>query len=129
MREQALALVAAVQASPGGARRHYLDMLPPPLLAEYEAAERLAMPDGLSVAVFEGATADSLDERLPLPLPVVLNGRLYVASVGHDLIFQMAIANWSVAFDTVENGKLVRQATIPIETSRGRVTDVVITPN
>lgn len=111
----ALQLVAAVQRSPADAEGQMLASLPTAQKALYDAAVRLAEPEGTPA----GADPDSITAEYPLRLPYVQSGRLYAASLGHFTIGWRYFADWSVSFDAIEDGKLVRRAAFAVGMTKG----------
>lgn len=66
-----------------------------------------------------GADPDSITEEDPLRMPYVHAGQLYAVSLGHFTIGWRYFADWSVRFDAIDDGKLVRRAAFAIGMTKG----------
>ena len=63
----------------------------------------------------------------PLRLPFIIHSHIYVASIGHFTIGWRQSLDWSVVFETVENGAIVTKAQFGVGMFNDTVTDVSIT--
>ena len=117
----ALELVAAVQDNPGSAADGLNKKLSQPQSQQYQAALKLAdQSDAAS------DPADYTDEH-PLHMPFVYQGQVLMASLGHFTIGWRTFADWSVLFQSVENGKLVDQERFAIGMLKGDLVGASVT--
>lgn len=122
LRRAAFQLAAAVQKSPKNAEAEQLAALSTAQKLQYEAAVRLAKPEETSQMSDPG----SLTEEGPLRVPYVAAGRVYVASLGHFTLGWRDFADWSVTFDALEGGKLVRQAAFAVGMRKGALESLTV---
>ena len=70
----------------------------------------------------------NITDVIPLRLPYVHEGRVYMASLGHFTIGWRYFADWSVKFAKLENDKLVQQAAFPVGMGKGQLEGITVTP-
>jgi uncharacterized protein len=118
LRAAAFKLVAAVELNPTAARDQIEADLSPMQRAEYDAALKLTdsgtVPPDLD-------HADDLTAEYPLRLPYVHEGRVLLASVGHFTLGWRMFSDWSVHFESVEQGRLRAQGEFVLGMERGRL--------
>lgn len=136
LQQAAYELVKAVQNNPGAAEHHFLGLLSPPQLVEYRKAEMIANGDqaaassGGPAAKAQEQESDPADltEQDPLLVPYIVQGRLYIVSLGHFTIGWRYFGDWSVKFAEVENGPLEQRGAFAIGMVKGRMQDISIHP-
>lgn len=103
----ALALVEAVQHAPLVARKDAIDRLSPAQRATFSAMEKLALDKRGDVPALEAPAnpASYLDQN-PLLLPLLHEGDIYLASVGHYTIGWRTYPDWSVKLEKLDKGAL-----------------------
>lgn len=114
LRHAALQLVTAVQGSPTNAETQMLAALSPARKSLYDAAVGLSKPHTPT-----GSDPDSITAEDPLRIPYVHAGQLYAVSLGHFTIGWRYFADWSVRFDAIEDGKLMRRAAFAVGMMKG----------
>jgi hypothetical protein len=80
----------------------------------------------VKAAKLAGESPDSENGQPGDHLPYVYQGRIYVASLRHFTIGWREFADWSVEFDSLVNGQLVRQGAFAVGMQKGPLTDVSI---
>ena len=143
LRQEAFRLVALAQGDPSAARRQALAALPDAQRTAYAAAEKLAiasrvaqspaagvpataMPAAPLPGGKEARQADSLTREAPLFLPLGFQGHLYVVSLGHFLMWDNVYPDWNATFDELEDGRLVRRASLAVGMRTGQLLDIAI---
>jgi hypothetical protein len=71
-------------------------------------------------------TAANLTETNPLLLPMVIDDRVFLASVGHLAIGWRVFADWKVTVETFEANKVREIARFAIGMTQGPITDIAI---
>ena len=115
LREVAFQLAALAQNDSAHARTVLEQRLSPQQRASYEAARK-----GPPLVLDDEQGAADEDEALT-QLPVVYQDGLYLATLGHFTIGWREFADWSVRFDTLQDGKLVREGSFAIGMSKGKL--------
>lgn len=123
LRRAALQVATAVQASPATAEAQMLASLSAAQKALYDSAVGVAKPEG---APPSHADPDSIIAEYPLRVPFVHSGRLYVASIGHFTIGWRYFADWSVTFDAIEDGSLVRRGAFAVGMTKGSLRTLTV---
>lgn len=128
LRRAAFQLAAAVQRDPRRARDQLRSALTPAQQNAYDEALKDVAAENPEEAA---ANSDDLDpayitKESPLRLPYVHQGRLYLASVGHFTIGWRHFADWSVEFQSIENGRLVPRASFAVGMAKGRLEGVSV---
>jgi hypothetical protein len=120
LRQAALALAEKLQADPGGAETALLRQLTDQQRATYEAMKTEAnvkspeKPDD----------PQYFDEKSPATLPLLLDGRLYLAEIGHQTIGWHTFSDWDVKLLAGSGKELARVAQIAIGMTKGRLENV-----
>lgn len=123
LRAAARELAGAVQKSPKRARERLEKRLTAAQRVEYDAAvEPLLRDRGRAHEEWPNEITDFV----PLFLPYVYGGNVYVASVGHFKPYGHIFADWSVKFESFTAGKLVHSAEFPVGMERGELEDISI---
>jgi len=60
-------------------------------------------------------------------IPFLFHGRLLLASIGHFAAGEHDYADWSVLFEELEDGKLIRRGAFPVGTWKGDLESVTVT--
>lgn len=108
LKAAARALVEDVQRHPLEARRSAIDRLTAAQRASFEAMEKLAPKDpyGDPPTPEQAADPASYREDGPLRAPLLQDGEVYLASVGHVTMGWRDFADWSVKLARLDNGRL-----------------------
>ena len=80
-----------------------------------------SLAEGAGQTQDAAADADLLLDTAPLLLPLVYNGQVYLASVGHFTVGWRIYADWSVKLDRLQDGKPQTQASFAIGMKRGQL--------
>jgi uncharacterized protein YecT (DUF1311 family) len=123
LRSAAREIVAAVQKSPKLAREHLQSQLTEPQRNEYDAAVGPLIRDRGRAS--EEDPADITD-FIPMRVPYVYGGKLYIVSLGHFQPHGRVLQDWSVKFESLEAGKLVHSGTFAVGMRQGDVEDISI---
>lgn len=126
-RRTAFRLVAAAQENPQTILDQSMAKLTPAQAKEFHEIVAHLDPNDVDSNANVGDPANITDV-LPLRLPYVHDGRVYMASLGHFTIGWRYFADWSVKFEKLENDKLVQQAAFPVGMGKGQLEDVRVTP-
>lgn len=122
--QAALSIVQHVRTNPNTALDHYLGLVTAEQRATFVAARkvsdeaRAARESGMLGASAEPENTHFIDVA-PLRVPYVLQGITYVVSAGRRTIGWRTFLDWRVTFESVENGKLIQHAVIPIGVEKG----------
>ena len=124
----ALSLVRQTQSDPGHVERRLLAMMTAARRAEYRRLKGSAdRPEALNANDDENEARQSkikpaeLRDDHPLLLPMVVNRRVYLASVGHFTIGWRVFSDWKVAVDAGEGDKPNEIARFAIGMTKGRI--------
>ena len=129
LRVAALELVEAVQKSPRRTHERLHASLTPAQRLEFDAAvdkaiaKRGLVPDARHPPYWE---PEHIAIGVPLFLPYLHAGNVYVASVGHLTAYGNMFADWGVEFESFRDGEAVRFASFPVGMKKGRLEDVSI---
>jgi len=115
LHKAALKLAEAAQNDLQSAQSTMEEALSPAQRTEYVNAAKLA-----------DESPDSENGQPEDHLPYVYQGRVYVVSLAHFTIGWREFADWSVKFDSLENGKLARQGAFAIGMQKGPLMSVSI---
>ena len=114
------AMVEAVQRDPLAARRAALELLPTVQRAAFGAMEKLAQDQrGGETAAQAPANPASYLDQSPLLLPLLHQGDVYLASVGHYTIGWRVYPDWSVKLEKLDKGDLRTIGTASVAMRRG----------
>ena len=67
---------------------------------------------------------DYITDFVPMLLPYVHGGKVYVVRLGHFKPYAEIFADWSVRFDSFTDGKLAHSAAFAVGMERGELEDV-----
>lgn len=115
LREVAFQLAALAHKDSEHARAVLEQRLSPQQRVSYEAARKG------SPVVLDGEQETSDDGEALTQLPVIYQGDLYLATLGHFTIGWREFADWSVRFDTLQGGKLVREGSFAVGMTKGKL--------
>jgi uncharacterized protein len=119
LRQAALSLAQRIQADFAGVEKAEVARLTSSQRKDYETLKSLAAQAGQTQDAV--ADADSLLDTAPILLPLVYNGQVYLASVGHFTVGWRIYADWSVKLDRLQDGKPQTQASFAIGMKRGQL--------
>ena len=122
LRQAALNLAMAVEKGPAAARKAAIGRLSAAQSHEFETLAKLAGAAGARQAYM----ADELADTAPLRLPVVLAGKVYLASVGHFTTGWRVFSDWSVKLQALEAGQLKDRAAFAIGMTKGGIAKISI---
>lgn len=127
LKPAARALVEAVQRDPLSARREAVEGLSSTQRAIFTAMEKLARDKRGDVPAPEAPAnpASYLDQN-PLLLPILHQGDVYLASVGHDTIGWRTYPDWSVKLEKVDHDDLTTVGTVPVAMRRGTLRSAIV---
>ena len=132
LQRAALDLVRQTQADRTGVEAHLLSGLTPAQREEYQRLKRVADrpdPDDRQAGVDDAAkptTAATLTDAMPLLLPMVVDGRVFLASVGHFTIGWRVFADWKVTVEAAEAERTREIARFAIGMTQGPIVSVSI---
>ena len=128
LQRAALQLAAAVQRNPADTRRQLEKRLSKSQAAEYEAALALALAP--SHVASTGADVDPGDftDTEPLRVPYLHQNHALLVSVGHFTIGWRYYADWSVRFESVEQGQLRSRGEFAVGMQKGALLSTEVTP-
>jgi hypothetical protein len=117
LRQRAGVLVEAVETDPAAAEKVLLDHMTPAQRAEFQALQKdaqVSRPEKL---------ADPADftETSPLPLPLVVDGQVYLAELGHFAIGWRIYSDWSVKISERKGKNVSAIAVIGIGMAKGKL--------
>jgi len=130
-KQAALSIVQYVRSNPDTALDHYLGLVTAEQRSAFERARkasdeaRAAQENGMLGASTEPESTHFIDVA-PLRLPYVLQGTTYVVSAGRITIGWRTFLDWRVTFETLANGKLVKQAEVPIGVEKGPLASATV---
>lgn len=128
LRQGALALAEAVQNGPSQAQEARTTALTPAQRKDFDAMNEAAGVEGASDVppADETDPAAALTETAPLRLPLVHEGKLYLASAGHFAIGWRIFSDWSVKLQVLEGGKLQDKAIFAIGMTKGEIAKIAV---
>ena len=128
LRQAALALVETLQKAPADAQKAETARLNTAQQADFAAMVTLAGPVPPSDAppADQSDPAAALTETSPLLLPLVHDGKLYLASAGHYLIGWRVFSDWSVKLQALDGGALQDKAVFAIGMTKGDIANISI---
>jgi hypothetical protein len=128
----ALELVRRTQLDPAGVEAHLLAAMTPPQREEYRRLKKIAdRPDAVDPAT-DGddakptATAAGLTDTSPRVLPLVVDTRVFLASVGHFTIGWRVFADWKVTIEAGEADKTREMARFAIGMTKGPIVGTAV---
>jgi hypothetical protein len=128
----ALDLVRQTQQDRAGVEAHVLSGLSAAQREEYQRLKRVADhpdPDDPQAAGDDAAkpkTAATLTETVPLLLPMVVDDRVYLASVGHFTIGWRVFADWKVTVEAADAERTREIARFAVGMTQGPIVSVSI---
>jgi hypothetical protein len=128
----ALDLVRQTQQDRAGVEAHLLSGLTPAQREEYQRLKRVADrpdPDDPQAGGDDAAkprTAAMLTETVPLLLPMLVDDRVYLASVGHFTIGWRVFADWKVTVEAAEAERTREIARFAVGMTQGPILSVSI---
>jgi hypothetical protein len=131
-RRAALNLVKQTQLDPAGVEAHLLAAMTEPQREEYSRLKRIAdRPDPAdSQTGGDGAetakSAASLTDTSPLLLPMVIDDRVFLATVGHFTIGWRVFADWKVTVEAGEADKTREIARFAIGMTQGPIVSAIV---
>ena len=128
LRQAALALVETVQKGPAEAQKAETARLSAAQQKDFAAMLTLAgpVPPSDTPPEDQGDPAAALTQTAPLLLPLVHEGKLYLASAGHFAIGWRVFADWSVKLQALEGGALQDKAVFAIGMAKGDIAKISI---
>ncbi len=131
-RRAALALVRQTQLDPVRAEARLLAAMALPQREEYRRLKHIAdrpdaaeLPTGADDAK-RRATAAGLTDTSPLLLPMIVDNRVFLATVGHFTIGWRAFSDWKVTVETGEADKTREIARFAIGMTKGPIASVAV---
>ncbi len=125
----ALSVVKQAQQDRAGVENHLLAMMTAAQRDEYQRLKRLAGgPDeqaGGDDAQNPKTAADLTDQR-PLRLPIVVNDRVFLASVGHFTIGWRVFSDWKVSLEAGEADQTREIARFAIGMTKGPIVSAIV---
>jgi hypothetical protein len=131
-RRAALDLVEQTQANRAGVEGHLLAAMTVAQREEYQRLKRVAdRPDAADAAADGDAaehpkTAVALTDMTPLLLPMLVDDRVFLASVGHFTIGWRVFSDWKVTVDAAEADKTREIARFAIGMTQGPIVGAVV---
>jgi hypothetical protein len=129
----ALELVRQTQLDPAGAEARLLAAMTVPQRDEYLRLKRITdRPDAAANLPAGGddakrrAAAAALTDTTPLLLPIVIDSRAYLATVGHFTIGWRYFSDWQVTVETGEADKTKEIARFAIAMTPGRIVSATV---
>jgi hypothetical protein len=129
----ALELVRQTQLDPAGAEARLLAAMTVPQREEYLRLKRIAdRPDAAADRPAGGdnakrrAAAAALTDTSPLLLPIVIDSRAYLATVGHFTIGWRYFSDWKVTIETGEADKTKEIARFAIAMTPGPIVNATV---
>jgi hypothetical protein len=132
LQRAALDLVRQTQQDRAGVEAHVLSGLTPAQREEYQRLKRVADrpdPDDRQAGGDDAgkpATAATLTDAMPLLLPMVVDDRVLLASVGHFTIGWRVFADWKVTVEAAEVERTREIARFAIGMTQGPIVSVSI---
>ncbi|PWB81892.1 MAG: hypothetical protein C3F11_13765 [Methylocystaceae bacterium] len=125
LRRAALALVEAAQKNPLEAEKAAVARLTDAQRIEFAEMKKQAGALNDKDAA-EAADPASYVDNAPLLLPLVHDGRIYLAGVGHFTIGWRIFSDWSATLRRLDNGKIADRAVFAIGMTKGRLEKVSV---
>jgi hypothetical protein len=131
----ALDLVRQTQQDRAAVEAHLLSVMTAAQREEYQRLKRVADrpdPDDRRAGGDDAAkpgTAATLTDTMPLVLPMVVDDRVFLASVGHFSIGWRVFADWKVTVEAAEAERTREIARFAIGMTRGPIVGVSIRPD
>jgi hypothetical protein len=132
LQRAALDLVKQTQQDRVGVEAHLLVAMTIAQREEYQRLKRAAGRPDSAEAPVDGEdagkpkTAATLTDTNPLALPMVVDNRVFLASVGHLSIGWRVFADWKVAVEAAEGDKVREIARFAIGMTQGPIASVVV---
>jgi hypothetical protein len=123
LRAAARELAESVQKNPTQARQRLEGQLTEALRAEYIAA--VEPPTRQRGVAYELDPAEITD-FVPMLLPYVYGGKLYIASIGHLMPYGTVFPDWSVKFHSATGGKRAEVASFLVGMEQGPLENISI---
>lgn len=125
----ALSVVKQTQQDRAGVENHLLAMMTGPQRDEYRRLKRLAVgsddqADG-DDAQNPKSAADLTDQK-PLRLPIVVDDRVFLASVGHFTIGWRVFSDWKVSIEVGEADHTKEIARFAIGMTKGPIVSAIV---
>lgn len=124
IKQAALSILQYVRTNPDTALDHYLGLVTTEQRVAFMAARKVsdearAAREGGTFRASTEPDGNYFIDLAPLRLPYVLQGITYVVSAGRMTWGWRTSSDWRVTFESVENGKLIQHAVIPIGVEKG----------
>jgi hypothetical protein len=132
LQRAALDLVRQTQQDRAGVEAHLLSALTPAQREQYQRLKRVADrpdPDDQQAGGDDAAkprTAATLTDAMPLLLPMVVDDRVFLASVGHFTIGWRVFGDWKVTVEVAEAERTREIARFAIGMTQGPIVNVSI---
>jgi hypothetical protein len=129
LQRAALDLVKLTQQDRLGVEAHLLAAMSDSQREEYQRLKRAAdsaEPPADAEDADKPKTAATLTDRNPLLLPMLVDNRVLVASVGHNTIGWRVFADWKVAIQAADGDKVSEIARFAIGMTQGPIVSVAI---
>jgi hypothetical protein len=132
LQRAALDLVKQTQHDRAGAEAHLLAAMTLAQREEYQRLKRAAGETDSAEAPVDGGdagkpkTAATLTDANPLVLPMVVDNRVFLASIGHFTIGWRVFADWKVAVEAAEGDKAREIARFAIGMTQGPIAGVSV---
>lgn len=123
LRATARELVEALQKSPKQTRERLQNRLTAAQRVEYDAAVEPLLRERGRASEEDPA---EITDFVPMFLPHVHEGKVYVVSLGHFKPYGDIFADWSVKLESFSDGKLVQSAMFAVGMERGELEDISI---
>lgn len=125
LRGAALALVEAVQNHPLEARKSALARLTPAQAEEFARMEALSGSKPQAPAdPADAADPSSYTDSAPILLPLLHEGRLHLAALGHFTVGWRIFADWRVSVSSHDKGALTKHSVFAIGMTKGELRDI-----
>jgi hypothetical protein len=128
----ALSLVKQTQQDRAGVEDHLLAAMSPAQREEYARLKRIADRPGLADSQSDGddagkpKTAAGLTDKSPLLLPMVVDNRVFLATLGHFTIGWRVFSDWKVTVETGEADKTREIARFAIAMTQGPIVSATV---
>jgi hypothetical protein len=127
-----LELVRLTQLDPAGVEAHLLAAMSQPQRQEYRRLKRISdRPDAVDVptggddAERPAGTA-SLTDKTPLVLPMVVDNRVFLATLGHFTIGWRVFSDWKITVETGEADKTSEIARFAVGMTKGPIASAAV---
>jgi hypothetical protein len=127
-----LELVRLTQLDPVGVEAHLLAAMSQPQREEYRRLKRISdRPDAADVPTGgddaeRPAGAAGLTDKTPLVLPMVVDNRVFLATVGHFTIGWRVFSDWKVTVETGEADKTSEIARFAVGMTKGPIASATV---